>query len=48
MTTLIKMLNTLILELQKFGFNKNKSNAIVTTFSQQIQRGKMLLILIWA
>ena len=33
---------------QKFGFNKNKSNVTVITFLQQIQCGKLLLILIWA
>ena len=32
MITLIKILNNLTLELQKFEFNKNKSNAIFTIF----------------
>ena len=32
MNILIKMLNILTLDLQKFGFNKNKSNITFTTF----------------
>ena len=34
LTTIIKMLSTLTWESHEFGFNKNKSNATLKTFSQ--------------